>query len=261
MGATTDVLRTGWEDTTPAGDTVTLAAVRAMADRAVDWARAAGGRVRQEPGLVLADAGSAVPFLNVALSVGPLDVPSARAAAEFFPADRAFVLVSPRPAPDLRPAGLDLMGHPPFMVRPTGGAAPAPPPGVTASEVCDAATLTVWDRVLAAGFPMPLSPAPPALLGGPTRFWLARQDGEPVATALSHVAHNVVNVEAVATLPGHRGCGIGAAVTWAATLADPDLPAVLIASDDGVGVYRRMGYLVMTRWTMWFRNQPPAPQR
>ena len=125
----------------------------------------------------------------------------------------------------------------------------------------DPATLSVWDRVLADGFPMPPSPAPPALLGGPTRFWLAHHDGAPVATALSHVAHGVVVVEAVATLPGHRGLGIGAAVTWAATLAEPDLLAVLIASDDGVGIYRRMGYQAVTRWTMWFRNQPPVPER
>ncbi len=57
----------------------------------------------------------------------------------------------------------------------------------------------------------------------------------------------------MATLPGHRRRGIGAALTWAATLADPDLPAVLIASDDGAGVYREMGHLPVTRWTLWCR--------
>lgn len=41
---------------------------------------------------------------------------------------------------------------------------------------------------------------------------------------------------------------------WAATLAEPGLPAVLVASDDGIGVYRRMGHLPVTRWTMWFRG-------
>ena len=105
--------------------------------------------------------------------------------------------------------------------------------------------------MLAAGFPVPPSPAPPALLGGPTRFWLACVDGVPVATALSHVAHGVVNVEAVTTLPSIAGRGLGEAVTWAATLAEPALPAVLIASDDGVGIYRRMGYLAVSRWTLW----------
>jgi hypothetical protein len=44
-------------------------------------------------------------------------------------------------------------------------------------------------------------------------------------------------------------------VTWAATLVDPALPAVLIASDDGQGVYRAMGYIRVQRLTMWHR--PP----
>jgi hypothetical protein len=48
-----------------------------------------------------------------------------------------------------------------------------------------------------------------------------------------------------------RGRGFGAAVTWAATLADPAKPAVLIASDPGRPVYERMGYLRLMRLTMW----------
>ncbi len=248
-------LRTGWEDDTPSTDTLSLAALRAMADRTADWADAAGGRVRRDPGVVLADALSPCLFLNVATASGVVDPATARSVGDFFPGGRPFLLATPHPTADLRPAGLVLVGHPPFMVRAAGGAAPEPPGSVTVTvtEVRDAAGLDVWDRVLAEGFPAPHSPAPPALLGGPTRFWLAWADGEPVGTALSYVAHGVVDVEAVATLPGHRRRGIGAALTWAATLADPDLPAVLIASDDGAGVYREMGYLPVTRWTLWCR--------
>jgi GNAT superfamily N-acetyltransferase len=248
---TTEALLDGWEDTTPSADTLALAGLRAMADRATRWASAAGGRVRAESGLVLADAGSPCPFLNVSAAARPVDADAAVALAAFFAGP--FVLVTPHATPDLRPSGLALMGHPPFMVRPAGGGAPPRPAGVTVAQVHDAAELEVFDRTLAAGYPMPPSPAPPSLLGGATRFWLARADGEPVATAVSHTAHGVTDVEAVATLPEHRGRGIGAAVTWAATLADPAQPAVLIASDDGVGVYRAMGYLASARWTMWFR--------
>lgn len=199
--ATVEELTNGWEDTTPSDDTLALAGLRAMADRAVGWADAANGRVRREPGLTLSDAGSRCLFLNVAHSTRRLDLERVAAINGFFPADRPFLIVSPNPTPDLRGAGLHLVGHPPYLVRPAGGAAPEPPPGVTVTEVRDPAGLAVWDRVLAAGFPTAESPAPPSLLGGPTRFWLAHADGEPVATAMSYTGHGVVNVEAVATLP------------------------------------------------------------
>jgi predicted GNAT family acetyltransferase len=65
------------------------------------------------------------------------------------------------------------------------------------------------------------------------------------------VAAGVNHVEFVTTLPEHRGRGIGAALTWAATVADPALPAVLIASDDGRKVYEGLGYLSVSRWTLW----------
>jgi hypothetical protein len=42
-------------------------------------------------------------------------------------------------------------------------------------------------------------------------------------------------------------------VTWAATVAAPALPAVLLASDPGRPVYERMGYLPLLRATMWTR--------
>ena len=179
-------LRTGWEDDTPSSDSLTLAALRAMADRTTDWAQAVGGRVRRDPSMVLADALSPCLFLNVATVSAVVDPATARAVADFFPAGRPFLLATPHPTADLRPAGLVLVGHPPFMVRAAGGTAPEPPGSatVTVAEVRDAAGLDIWDRVLAEGFPTPHSPAPPALLGGPYRLRLARADGEPVGTAL-----------------------------------------------------------------------------
>jgi GNAT superfamily N-acetyltransferase len=253
MGTTVG-LRTGWEPDTASTDTLAVACLRAMADRAAVWAHAAGGRVERAAGVVLADALSPCPFLNVATSAGAVDVDAARAIAAFFPPERPFVLLTPHPTPDLGPAGLAPMGHPPLMVRPAGGASVSVPAGVTVEEVRDPVGLAVWDRVLAAGYPMPPSPVPPALLGGAARFWLACVDGEPAAVALSFAAHGVVDVEAVATLPKFRRRGVGAAVTRAATLADPALPAVLISSDDGRGVYRALGYLPVTRWTLWWRS-------
>ncbi len=249
-----ELLATGWEDDAPPGDTVVRDGLRAMADRLAAWADGAGGRVRREDGLVLTDAGSPNMFLNQALVARRADEALARRIIEFYPAERAMLLMTPRDTPDLRPAGLRLMGHPPFMVRAPGGSAPPLPAGVTVAEVTTSADLATWDRVVAEGFPMPASPAPPSLLGGAHRFWLARVDGQPAGTAASFTHHGVTDVEAVSTLPAYRGRGVGAAITWAATLADPAVPAVLIASDLGRGVYERMGYLAVMRWTLWFRE-------
>lgn len=95
----------------------------------------------------------------------------------------------------------------------------------------------------------------PSLLQPDTRVWLARVDGQPAAVAAAHQHAGVTLVEYVATLPAARGRGAGAAVTWAATVADPATPAVLIASDDGRPVYERLSYIAVERWTVWLRPE------
>jgi hypothetical protein len=72
-----------------------------------------------------------------------------------------------------------------------------------------------------------------------------------VATSAAYVHDGMTDVEWVSSRPETRGRGVGAAVTWAATLVDPALPAMLIASDLGQPVYERMGYLRLTRFTLW----------
>jgi GNAT superfamily N-acetyltransferase len=88
------------------------------------------------------------------------------------------------------------------------------------------------------------------------RLFVGRVDGITVATSGARIGHGVNDVEWVSTLPGYRRRGIGEALTWAATLAAAELPAVLIASDDGQGVYESMGFVRLLRLTMWHR--PPS---
>jgi GNAT superfamily N-acetyltransferase len=88
------------------------------------------------------------------------------------------------------------------------------------------------------------------------RMFLGRVDGRAVTAASSIVAHGVNHVEWVATLPDVRGRGFGSAATWAATLADPAVPAVLVATDMGRPVYERMGYVVLDRWTFLVGERP-----
>ncbi len=253
-------LRDGWEPDTDSSDTIVLAAARAMGDRAAAWASAAGGRIERDDGLELADAGSANLFVNQGMATRPLDPEMGRRVLDFYSEGQPFVLMSPRPSADLRPLGLGLMGHPPFMVRSASAAGstdtpgPTEPPWLHVVELTDQADLPRFAEIAAAGFGLPASPVPAGLLGGPHRFWLAYRDGVPAGVSAAYVGHGVVDVEAVATLPGHRGHGVGEAVTWAATRAEASLPAVLIASDLGRAIYQRMGYLPISRWTIWYRD-------
>ena len=59
-------------------------------------------------------------------------------------------------------------------------------------------------------------------------------------------------------LRAHRGSGIGEAMTWAATLADPTAPAMFMASDAGQPIYLRMGYVSVLRMTLWFPQASDA---
>ena len=65
------------------------------------------------------------------------------------------MVLSPFPTPDLGPLGLSLMGHPPLMYRPAGGAPPALPAGLTIHEVADEADLAEFVRTLVEAYPMP----------------------------------------------------------------------------------------------------------
>ncbi len=102
-------------------------------------------------------------------------------------------------------------------------------------------------------YPLPAGSAvvDPRMLGAGLRAWVGYLDGRPVATAGSHTAHGLTEIEWVGTRPTARGRGVGANLTWTASSADPDADAVLLATDDGQPVYRRLGFVPLLRLTMW----------
>jgi hypothetical protein len=261
-------LRTGWEPDTPPSDTLLRAFVVSFEDWIVDTATAMGAPVHRDDDVLAMDPGSPVFFLNGALARHPLDaatIPALVETVQRFFRERPggpFLVMSAWPTPDLAPFGFELVGHPPFMFRPVGSPAPPPPQELEIVEVHDGATLEAYERTLVEAYPLPAGDslpggvAPPAVLKIPGwRMWVGFVDGRAVATSAAHVVHGVNRVEWVSTRDEVRGRGYGEAITWAATVADPRLPAMLIASDLGRPTYVRMGFLTLTRFTLWLGSR------
>jgi hypothetical protein len=259
-------LADGWGSDSPPDDTLTRLYVEEYADLVEALGRACGWATERTEGFVAADARAPFPFLNIAVLRRPLqgaDDPLLADVADVFGADHEtpFLLWSATPTPSFAELGWTLVGHPPLMFRPPGGAAPATPRGLHIVEVRDPTRVDQFERTLIDAFPIPEMAGQPIF--GPAglhvpdwRMWLALLEGEPVGTAAAH-AGRIVDVEWISTRSEHRGRGIGAALTWAATLTKRDRPAMLIASDDGRPVYERMGYYTLSRCTLWVGIRQP----
>jgi hypothetical protein len=142
----------------------------------------------------------------------------------------------------------------PCMIREPGGDPRPSPDDLEIVEARDAPTILEAEALVAEVFGAP--PAPRSVLTldcvrDDFRVWVGRVDGRPVTTATAVVAAGFVGIYAVATAAGARGRGYGEAVTWAATLCRPELPATLQASPMGRTVYERMGYRTVAEFTVW----------
>jgi GNAT superfamily N-acetyltransferase len=257
-------LSTGWDPDRPPGDTVLGDYVAGWADWVEAIASACGERCTREEDFVLHDSGSTSAFGNVGLLTQPVAGDGAALAARMhaFYDDvpgGSFAVFSPLPTPDLRPFGFELAGHPPMMLRLAGGSARPEPDGLRIESVT-AANRHDFDRTLVEAFPIgDLTEGelvkPGWLEPAPWHMWVGYVDDRPVATAAAWLDDRMQHVEWISTRPEYRGHGYGEALTWRATIADPTKPAALVASDDGRPVYERMGYLAVTRFTLWIGSR------
>jgi ribosomal protein S18 acetylase RimI-like enzyme len=136
-----------------------------------------------------------------------------------------------------------------LMTLPEGLPRPA---GLTIIPVEDQATLRQWSQVTRIGFGIP-EHAESGLydlfadlaLELPMRSYLALLNGQPVGTSQLFLSAGVAGIYNVACLPEARQQGVGAAVTLAALREARQQGyriSILQASDQGYGVYRRLGF-------------------
>jgi GNAT superfamily N-acetyltransferase len=150
----------------------------------------------------------------------------------------------------LRAAGLTFQEEEPLMTMPL----PTPPIGDTAlvADVTADDRIHDWLRVWIGDESLPDMPDMATALrlaGGAGRYLLLTVDGVPAACAAVFVAEGAAAVEHVVTRSDLRGRGYGTGIT-VATLQHAHAMgarrAVLTASPEGEGIYRRLGFRPVT---------------
>lgn len=266
-------LRAGWEPDTPASDSI-------LRRFLINWTASIeahgiplGGRCLRRDDLTAVDVGRPAGGENTATLLAPLLPDRVNEVMRALDAFYGFAngatsgtvyLFSPWPTPDLRPHGWKLSDYPLLMLRPPGGKLPRPPAGLRIEEVRDQKALEACEVAIVRGFPLPEVEArgpgaafsPRLLSDERVRLWVGWHKGRPVSAAAAFVAAGIVDVTLVATVPEARRRGFGAALTWRATLADPALPSLLLATAEGRHVYEQIGYLSLFRFTLWSRDRP-----
>lgn len=266
-------LLAGWEPATPVSDSLLRRFLANWTDSIEAHGIPLGGRSLRRDDLAAVDVGRPAGGENTATLIAPLcskRVEEVMSVLEnfygFASNDRSgtVYLFSPWPTPDLGPYGWELADYPLLMLRPPGGTRPALPAGLRIEAVSTQKALEACETAIVRGFPLPEVEArgrgaafsPDLLRDNRVHLWVGWQDCQPVSAAAAFVAAGIVNVTLVATVPEARRRGLGAALTWQASLSNPTLPALLLATSEGRHVYEHIGYLGLFRFTLWFRDRP-----
>jgi len=246
-----------------------------------ELARRGGGAVHDEDGLMLFAGNHPLPVLvNGAFRTGgPQSCDAASvlaAAATFFGARGRGYSVLCRAHADVdlmstvTEAGLQPFGSPPAMVLERRLPDASPPPGVALRRVESAADARAFGEVMGAayatyGMPVDCGPALvgtlDVLLAPHVAAFVAEADGTVAAGAMVIVTHGVGGVYWVGTRPEGRGKGLAELCTRAAGNAGFDLGARIAglqASVMGEPIYRRMGYVEVTRYPSFVHFKPPS---
>lgn len=259
----TERLTNGWDELVDQDDSLMRRFVHHHADTMSAFCAASGGNVDDVREARLADARRPAGLWNSATVVRPVDdwqalVDAVARAGEGGIGD--LHLWSCFPTPDLRGFGWELMGHPPLLARPPLGLMPAAGElAIEPEEVLTPAQLSEWEDVVIDGYPLPETGdvrgtvGPPAILADPrVRCWLGRDDaGRAVSVGTSFVSHGLGSFALGVTLPVARGGGHWRAHAITRLRAAPQIWAAGIFSDHSRPLAERLGFLPLTRFTLW----------
>lgn len=235
------------------------------------------GEVREIGGVLIASAGTSTAVYNAALLA---DAPVANLveldrrimiAKVFFEARGlrwCFWLCEQMLAPELRPhvrsaferRRLYLSSECPGMVADRLAPRRRPLPAIDCRRVGDQATRRDFCQITALSFQVPLEAAREVYES--ERLWeteligyVGYLGGHPVGTAATITVEGAIGVYSVATLPEHRGHGIGEALVRHAVeragAATGIERSVLQASRDGESLYIRLGYRPVARFAIF----------
>lgn len=261
-------LETGCLPTTPVDDNLLRQFVHSQAVVNEITATAAGGSTHGEDDVFLADTGGPIPYLNQAILTRPLtggNDPVLGTVESFFAdafaASRSVTLLSVWPTPNVSPMGWSLVGHPAMVLRSPGPVIHELALGVETRLANSAEDLAIAERIAIDGYPFENAKGlptgslfPPALAHTDLAVRLGLLDGEPVAIGNVVVAHGLVNLCLGATLPAARRRGVWEALIWDRVNEASHLPAIAYTSDYSRPGFLRMGFLPITRFTLWARS-------
>jgi len=263
-----DALVTGWGHGEPIDDSVLRGFVFNQADVIRAFACGPGSRYERTDDVAMADGNVPVAYVNMTVLLRPVtspDDPVLDTVAAFYvpDIDRAAMLLSAWPMPDVAHRGWQLVGHPMFVVRSPGPVTANLRSGVEVRDVTATDALRTLERVAIDGYQIPeAASAPPGatypdgLLASDLTLRLGLVDGEPVSAAAGSVAHGVTNLCFAATLPAGRRRGVWSALVWSRVAEAPDLPAVAFTSDDSRPGFIKHGFLPLMRFTLLVRPPP-----
>ena len=86
------------------------------------------------------------------------------------------------------------------------------------------------------------------------RVWLGYREGVPAGAAYTYHDGSSLGLYQLATLPEHRGNGVGRAILAAILRAYPDTALTLTATEQGRPLYESFGFVSLSEAVWWRPN-------